>query len=411
MLMPFARIVCTLALTTLALASLGSPPPASGRAASSPNPVERYTVALPLLQIYRQPRVVFHSGFYLWVVNADGGGLRKLREDQAALARPAPDGRHVAISTSTTDFDMIGPAKLTLHSMVTGADTEPFPLNYLDYGSWSPDGSMFAYYYITDGGGPRPTKGTVTVLSAAGDVLWQFDNLEYPGGVAWAPDSRRLAIAYRNIREFTAILDVETGARVDLSAGGRAPLWSRDGTRIFFARDFSGQTDLFAINQDGSGLTNLTATPDAIEAFAQLSPDGARMLYASRVVDSTGRPFDLYMMDLASGAATRLTISEQNGKSGPGASMPRWSPDGSRFAYIWSPIGDRTGPWLYVANADGSGTHQIAIPKAESFSWSLDGTQIALEAFPQVFVVDADSTGRTTLLSAHCYSCRPVWLP
>jgi Tol biopolymer transport system component len=62
----------------------------------------------------------------------------------------------------------------------------------------------------------------------------------------------------------------------------------------------------------------------------------------------------------------RLTPDGQN-------SRPRWSPDGSRIAYLHKGT-------VWVINADGTGRHQVAGGPAGGPAWSPDGTSIAYAA-------------------------------
>ena len=39
------------------------------------------------------------------------------------------------------------------------------------------------------------------------------------------------------------------------------PSWSPDGTKIAFASTRNGNTDIYVINKDGTGLTRITTSP------------------------------------------------------------------------------------------------------------------------------------------------------
>ncbi|MGD8998296.1 MAG: glycoside hydrolase family 88 protein, partial [Anaerolineae bacterium] len=79
----------------------------------------------------------------------------------------------------------------------------------------------------------------------------------------------------------------------DLS-GDLAPALSPDDQRIAFVRRQEGEhSDVFLMNADGSGLRNLTQTPDADEDTPVCSPDGATIAFAS---DREGQ-WDIYFMN------------------------------------------------------------------------------------------------------------------
>src|SRR5437899_3173887 len=65
--------------------------------------------------------------------------------------------------------------------------------------------------------------------------------------------------------------------------------WSPDGTKLTFTREQSGDFDVWTVNADGSGLTNVTHDPKADEGGAHWSPDGTKLvlILARRVTNIT----------------------------------------------------------------------------------------------------------------------------
>jgi Tol biopolymer transport system component len=60
------------------------------------------------------------------------------------------------------------------------------------------------------------------------------------------------------------------GARLTTSLGrDERATWSSDGTRILFVSDRDGNPEIYAMNADGSGQTNLTNEP-AMDAVTSL---------------------------------------------------------------------------------------------------------------------------------------------
>ena len=79
------------------------------------------------------------------------------------------------------------------------------------------------------------------------------------------------------------VFDIKTQRLTDLGEGNR-PQWSPDGEKIVYmiAKDDGynfTQSDIYAINADGSGKTNLTKTEDLIEMNPCWAPDGKRIAF------------------------------------------------------------------------------------------------------------------------------------
>jgi Tol biopolymer transport system component len=99
-------------------------------------------------------------------------------------------------------------------------------------------------------------------------------------------------------------------------------------------------------------------------------------------------------------------------ESDGGDSQPAWSPDGQQIAWIRT-LGEAPGGRVrevFVMNADGSGKRQLTTlgQYAGSPAWSPDGTRIAFEAPPGLFVVEA-SGGEPKLVVADAFG--PTWSP
>jgi TolB protein len=194
--------------------------------------------------------------FHVYVMNADGSGVRRLT------------------STDKTDHN---PA-------------------------WSPDGKRIVY----------SREGALFVTPTAGGrarrVGHGFGSANDP---AWSPDGTRIAFDYRRPgfqnRELYVMNADGTRLR-ELTRLGRTsefPAWSPDGTRIAFQSDTRlGHVEIYTIRSDGSGLkqetrSNTDATEPAWTPAGGLSfvRDGAVWLEAAARV-------------------TRLT-SEQDNDSSP----------------------------------------------------------------------------------------------
>ncbi len=97
--------------------------------------------------------------------------------------------------------------------------------------------------------------------------------------------------------------------------------------RLIWGIDAGGdERQQFIIAEPGAAPRPLTAAPHVMHDFGAWSPDGARIAYAAN--DSDEGRFDISVMDLATGTATRLL-------EGPGQiSVAAWSADGARLLAV-----------------------------------------------------------------------------
>ena len=136
-------------------------------------------------------------------------------------------------------------------------------------------------------------------------------------------------------------------------------VWAPDGQSIVFTSDRNGSGDLFRVNADGSGLTQLTSDA-AYEDQAAFSPDGKQLVFVS----TRGSGYsDIWTLDIATKRVKALT-------SGPGGDYrPAWSPDGKLIAFssgrgITAPFAE--GRWerqqrgeIYLIRPDGSSLKKV----------------------------------------------------
>jgi TolB protein len=104
-----------------------------------------------------------------------------------------------------------------------------------------------------------------------------------------------------------------------------------------------------------------------------LTPTPTPLPYAvGRVAFASNRDgdFDIYVLDMVSGAVTRLTDSSASDRA------PAWSPDGAQIVFISNREGDDD---LYVMDADGANPVRLTMSAARDHSpaWSPDGSLIA----------------------------------
>ena len=107
------------------------------------------------------------------------------------------------------------------------------------------------------------------------------------------------------------------------------------------------------------------ASPEGEYVQLTLSPDGTRVVFRDRVLNSEG---DLWLLDLAKGTNTRFTFN----RSATGNHSPVWSSDGRRIAFVAT-------DGIYQRLANGAADAELVV-KTDGVpyldSWSRDGEYI-----------------------------------
>jgi Tol biopolymer transport system component len=208
----------------------------------------------------------------------------------------------------------------------------------------------------------------IAYCSSEGDPPGQFDiwtmkqngkdkqRLTQLGGGAifpdFSPDGTKIAFNARpagapGVDVYVMHADGSDLARLTNAPGpDRYPAWSPDGSKIVFESQRTGFNQVWIMNADGSGQTQLTFDPTQKDQTPEWSPDGATIAYTVDTVPNNGG--DIWLMDADGSDQHPLT-------SGPELEFgPVWSPDGTQLAFLDN--GSRT---VYVMNADGTGRHPV----------------------------------------------------
>jgi Tol biopolymer transport system component len=235
-----------------------------------------------------------------------------------------------------------------------------------DHPAWSPDGTKIAFA----GAG----KG-IFVMNADGTAvtkLTDFPALE----PAWSPDGKQIAFigdkrdtdprAYPSIYVIPA--DGGTPARITVGKedeGDRSPTWSPDG-RIAFERYSEGQSEVFTVESDGSGLTNLTRN-SGDDFDPAWSPDGTKIAIATNrelprepYRDIGPAPTAIYVIGSDGRGARRVSPPGPSERL-PNDHDPVWSPDGTKIAYVTNRDGPSPDPSteIHMVSLDGRNDYRL----------------------------------------------------
>ncbi len=234
---------------------------------------------------------------------------------------PAPDGSRVlaagslsASGSRRSDIYSFAPDGSQRRRLTTGGDAgAPVP---------TPDGSRIAYIRSPDA---TTDAAQIWVMDADGShkrELVQGDRtlIDFPG--SWAPGGDRLVFTRCHL------------------------------PRFYGSHDFEDRCAVYVIDEDGGGMTKLAGS--ALEP--DWSPDGRRIAFVS-TRDHTGfvtadedtdrYAGELYEMDADGGHQRRVTTTPRLDEA-----LPRWSPGGTRIAFVRRGQAFRTR--LFQINADGT---------------------------------------------------------
>ncbi len=162
---------------------------------------------------------------------------------------------------------------------------------------------------------------------------------------------------------------------VSTDAAMRATLtFARTGALAFVPGGATGAQAGRLVLIDSRGVRSTVPGDPRAVWDPRVSPDGTRVAF-------DGRNEDIFVANLQTGAATRLSFSQDEDET------PVWSPDGRRVAYSSTRGSERL---IFLRNADGSGGEQKAfgVPTSAGHihlrDWSSDGATLLYEFRPSV---------------------------
>ncbi|MBT3362436.1 MAG: hypothetical protein HN929_13845 [Chloroflexi bacterium] len=156
---------------------------------------------------------------------------------------------------------------------------------------------------------------------------------------------------------------------------------------LLYTSEKSNNADIYRAYASGEG--SIKMTDDPITEFDPMwSPNGTMISYTYKTDSS-----EVYVM--MKDGSNKVSLGR--------GSFARWSPDGSKLAFVFN-------GGIWTISPDGS--DRIEIGMGQNPVWSPDNSRIAYMLNDGIWVMNADGSERIRLTSSSSYysHCNPVWL-
>lgn len=237
----------------------------------------------------------------LFVMDEDGTNVVRLTETPYDEGSPqwSPDRKNILYSTSDGQLNIIDvETKEVKHLSIEGKDGKKTSA------SFSPDGKEIIFVYFKPGA-LDDTELCIYNLEDGNSktLLDQCGGQYFP---RWSTNGDQ--IVYTHIHCSSGCGQIIQELWVADSRGGNArqllmtnslcmqPAWSKDGKKIAFSSDKTGNFDIWIYSQEDSKLEQLTTDPN-LDVSPAWSPDGSKIAFVS----TRSGKMDIWIRDIKSG--------------------------------------------------------------------------------------------------------------
>ena len=241
---------------------------------------------------------------------------------------------------------------------------------------YSPDGGQIAYVSAKNG------SYDIWLMRADGADAHALTDLypEQERDPQWSPDGRWISYVSRGDIFLLPVDGSSPPINISYGWGGTSARWTPDGRSLVFVRGGpNGHDQIATLPADYPvgpvGVEYLTSGPYT-NKDPRISPDGEWIAFAS---DRSGyndwKRMDIWIMPRSGGEATLLTPGTEESHE----SSPKWSPDGTRIAFVSNRSGWRN---VGVVDVKNLRTRMLTSSEWDEYNpqWSPDGSEVAFVA-------------------------------
>ncbi|MDQ1613084.1 MAG: serine protease [Pyrinomonadaceae bacterium] len=294
-----------------------------------------------------------------------------------------------AAGNLTRDASLHSPARVTEAITVAATDQNDNQATFSNFGSvvdiYAP-GVLILSAHSTSDTATFTRSGTSSAAPFVAGVAARY--------LSGNPQATPASVAQAVTRNATP------GKVVNPGAGSPNLLLYRPDGKIVFASCRDGNDwELYTMNPDGSEQTRLTFHDYSDDMWPEYSPDGTQIAFTSGRGDDLY--YQVYVMN-ADGTNVRRITNNQTGHNAEAA----WSPDGKQIAFRSN---RDAGDWeIYAINLDGTNERRLTYSAGADIdpAWSPDGTKIAFPSFRdspvaydniEIFVMNADGSNQVNI--------------